>query len=101
MDIAKQYPDSERAAYEKAASTWRLPYWDWAQLKERASGLVYDVPLLVQPPTIEVHGPTGPTKLSPNPLSRFLVPGGKAFGDLGRYSVEGFTDKEGVGYPVS
>ncbi|KAF8453281.1 hypothetical protein BDZ91DRAFT_749645 [Kalaharituber pfeilii] len=103
QEIVQEYPENERARYKAAADTWRLPYWDWAELKHRdpAKPPIYDIPLLVQPATIEVHGPCGPVKLDPNPLAKFTVPGGKAFGDLGRYKVNGFKDKDGFCYPYN
>lgn len=29
-NIASSFPDSTRSRYEQAASTFRIPYWDWA-----------------------------------------------------------------------
>ncbi|KAF8453580.1 hypothetical protein BDZ91DRAFT_668585 [Kalaharituber pfeilii] len=82
-EIAKEYPNPKE--YEEAAETWRLPYWDWAELKQRddVPYPIYDVPLLVQPPTISVNGPHGAVKLDPNPLARFVVPDDLSFGELG------------------
>jgi len=30
QDIASQFPDDTKARYQQAASTFRIPYWDWA-----------------------------------------------------------------------
>ncbi|KAF8465021.1 common central domain of tyrosinase-domain-containing protein [Kalaharituber pfeilii] len=106
LDIAKEYPKSEREKYQKAAETWRLPYWDWAELKSRPGQHkpIYDIPLLVKPPTVIVLGPEGPVKLDPNPLARFLIPEfndkgeREKFGQLGYYSVNGFIDGKGIPY---
>jgi hypothetical protein len=36
QSIAAQFPDSSKTRYQQAASTFRIPYWDWAA--ETASG---------------------------------------------------------------
>jgi tyrosinase len=59
--VVKQYPaGSRRDRYAKAASTFRMPYWDWA-----AS---LDIPDLVAlKETVTVDPPSGPTTIN-NPL---------------------------------
>lgn len=62
VQIANQFPQSERAAWRQAASTLRLPYWDWA------SGQVPAVPNSLTSQRIRVTRPGGRTLQIRNPL---------------------------------
>lgn len=57
--IASTYPDSQRARYEAAASTFRMPYWDWASNAT--------MPDTFNQPTISINTPSGAQSVS-NPL---------------------------------
>jgi tyrosinase len=60
--IAKQYPSSNRATYQAAADSFRMPYWDWA-----ASATI---PTSLTSSSITINTPTGSKTIS-NPLFRY------------------------------
>lgn len=62
VQIANEFPVGERAAYRQAATTLRLPYWDWA------SGQVPAIPSSVTSPQIRVTRPNGNQANIANPL---------------------------------
>lgn len=62
---AKQYPAEAVDAYEAAAQTFRLPFWDWAS---NAS-----LPDAVAVPIAYFNGPAGPDAI-PNPLYSYQFP---------------------------
>ncbi|TVY81027.1 Tyrosinase, partial [Lachnellula suecica] len=84
QEIAEQFPDSSKARYQQAASTFRVPYWDWAA--EPASGDYF--PNAVASPKISVITPqsNGKTVQINNPLYTYtfkpLNPIGGDFTDL-------------------
>jgi len=70
--IVQQYPDPAlQQKYQVAADTFRLPYWDSAQLRLRNGQKTLAVPILVTQPTVSVLTPTG-TQTIPNPLYRYV-----------------------------
>lgn len=66
QNVASQFPDSSKVRYQQAASTFRIPYWDWAA--EPASGDYF--PNSVGSPKIGVVTPQsdGKTVQIDNPL---------------------------------
>ncbi|WPH00294.1 Di-copper centre-containing protein [Acrodontium crateriforme] len=65
VDIVNGFPAGhQRERYASAASSWRLPYWDWAATPSDG-GSVY--PTSVTSPTINVTMPNGTTTIA-NPL---------------------------------
>lgn len=86
-EIIPGYPENQQAALQAAADTWRFPYWDWAQKKQRSPGQPanYDVPLIVKPANVDVLTPTGKTTIA-NPVYAFHST--KAMGDFDQYSLE-------------
>lgn len=60
--IAQQYPNSNRATYQAAADSFRIPYWDWASSATIPSSLTSQ--------TITINTPTGSKTLT-NPLFRY------------------------------
>lgn len=57
--IAATYPTALRSTYQAAATTLRIPYWDW--------GFNSTMPDVVNIPRITVNGPQGPLNIT-NPL---------------------------------
>ncbi|KAF2840484.1 Di-copper centre-containing protein [Patellaria atrata CBS 101060] len=53
--IANEYPSNVRARYRTAASTLRMPYWDWAAAPANGN----TVPNIVRASTIRLNTPTG------------------------------------------
>ena len=68
QDIAWSFPGPSQSKYVAAASTWRLPYWDWA---EPSSAGQNTMPSAISNSSfIEVETPTG-SETIPNPLYRY------------------------------
>ncbi|KAI1844352.1 hypothetical protein JX266_009446 [Neoarthrinium moseri] len=63
--IANWFPPDRREAYQKAAATFRIPYWDWA-LKPAPGESVWPM-FLGGMVNIEIDGPNGVQNIS-NPL---------------------------------
>ncbi|KAF2435742.1 Di-copper centre-containing protein [Tothia fuscella] len=63
QDIAAQYPANQLAKYQAAATTLRIPYWDWANSAA--------LPACLSTPTITVNSPRGRTSFD-NPLASYL-----------------------------
>ena len=59
QQIAATYPSDTVAQYQAAATTLRIPYWDWARNAT--------MPDVTNQPKITIHTPTG-TQLIDNPL---------------------------------
>lgn len=59
QDIAASYPDENRDTYVAAATTLRVPYWDWASDPPMPDALVT--------PTITINTPEGQQEVN-NPL---------------------------------
>ncbi|KAK6543666.1 hypothetical protein TWF694_000404 [Orbilia ellipsospora] len=94
--IVSQYPDGElRRRYQTAASTFRIPYWDSAQLKDRGGRRSLNVPYLCTLPTIDVFTPQGITQTISNPLYSFKFPGGYTKG------ITSFQDQDGNFFPFA
>ncbi|KAI0179377.1 hypothetical protein GGR52DRAFT_589129 [Hypoxylon sp. FL1284] len=67
IKLAKKYTEDVRPAYEAAASTLRIPYWDWAAKSW--------LPDIVTMPFRTVHTPKGLVNIT-NPLHHFAFPSG-------------------------
>jgi tyrosinase len=63
--IASWYPNSRHEAFQKAADSFRIPYWDWA-IKPQDGEHVFPIQFTGSP-SIEVDGPIGKQNIS-NPL---------------------------------
>jgi tyrosinase len=61
--IAKQYPSSNRATYQAAADSFRIPYWDWASSATIPSALTSS--------SLTINTPTGSRTIT-NPLFRYV-----------------------------
>jgi tyrosinase len=74
--IAKQYSSNDQPAYQAAANSFRIPYWDWAT--DNA------LPQAVVTPNTTVRGPNGATISMTNPLYSYRwqtnPPQGTGFG---------------------
>jgi tyrosinase len=65
LEAVNEFSDGElRQRYATAASTWRVPYWDWAAPPQNGQS-VY--PSILAAPTVQVTTPTGDAEI-PNPL---------------------------------
>ncbi|MCJ1407940.1 hypothetical protein MMC19_002011 [Ptychographa xylographoides] len=62
QSIASTYPTYNRATYQAAAETFRMPYWDWS--------LNPQMPSLVNSPTITITTPNGSHTIT-NPLYNY------------------------------
>lgn len=60
--VASQYTGSNRAAYQAAAQSWRLPYWDWASN--------YNLPAAATQQQVTINGPNGRMTVN-NPLYQY------------------------------
>ncbi|KAF3912744.1 Tyrosinase [Dactylellina cionopaga] len=95
VQIAEAYPSSPenfQARYRIAAETFRLPYWDSAQLKTRGGRTSLNVPYLCTLPQIDVFSPTGTVTID-NPLYSYK------FTSL--VGITSFQDQDGNFYPFS
>ena len=61
IKIASQYHGPDAAAWQQAAASLRMPYWDWA---------LHPVPPpeVIELQTLNVTGPNGKVTVNPNPL---------------------------------
>ncbi|KAL3472854.1 hypothetical protein BJX99DRAFT_261920 [Aspergillus californicus] len=71
-----QVSPAKKEIFRQDASTWRLPYWDWAKHPK--------IPQLLSRPTLKMSV-DGQIIEKGNPLSQFRMPGGQKMGD---YQVE-------------
>ncbi|KAL1654490.1 hypothetical protein SLS61_003094 [Didymella pomorum] len=62
QEVINTFPESQRSRWQQAASTLRMPYWDWAQ-----DGGSATVPTQIRDQTVTVTKPSGRTTI-PNPL---------------------------------
>ncbi|KAL8794331.1 MAG: hypothetical protein Q9195_003158 [Heterodermia aff. obscurata] len=62
QQIASTYPESSKATYQSAASTLRIPYWDWA--------LDTNMPDVTNQPMININTPNG-SQFIANPLYNY------------------------------
>lgn len=62
QEVINTFPESQRNRWRQAASTFRMPYWDWA-----VDGGANTVPTLVRDQTVTVTKPSGLVTI-PNPL---------------------------------
>ncbi|KAF1923578.1 tyrosinase [Didymella exigua CBS 183.55] len=62
QEVINTFPESQRSRWQQAASTLRMPYWDWAQ-----DGGSATVPTLIRDQTVTVTKPSGRVTI-PNPL---------------------------------
>ncbi|KAL4879315.1 hypothetical protein BJY04DRAFT_220171 [Aspergillus karnatakaensis] len=81
LEIIPNFPQNERSAWNEAATTWRLPFWDW--------GTTSSVPDLAKYPTTVV--PTADGKDEErinNPLYQFRMPTNKPMSTAGMDSFK-------------
>ncbi|KAI1478854.1 Di-copper centre-containing protein [Daldinia eschscholtzii] len=92
-EVITKLPENRRKVWHDAAATFRLPYWDWAEKKQRGDSVVYDVPLIAKDARIEVYNlKDGSTKVKiDNPMYKFTMPDGLAMGSYGVEDVEDGT----------
>ncbi|KAJ4365915.1 hypothetical protein N0V83_008537 [Neocucurbitaria cava] len=64
QEVIAQFPSSQQQRWKNAASTLRMPYWDWAQ-DPGTSGAT--VPTLIRDQTVTVTKPSGTVTIA-NPL---------------------------------
>lgn len=103
-EVIKKLPENVRKVWHDAAATFRLPYWDWAEKKKRGNSVVYDVPVIVKDPQIEVLNlKDGITVVKiDNPMYKFTMPGGVAMGSYRVGDVDSKTsDDKKTTIPVS
>lgn len=62
QDIATTYPEAQQAEYKAAATSLRVPYWDWA--------LNSTIPDFINDPTISINTPLGIQTVE-NPLYNY------------------------------
>lgn len=84
---------TEQQDMQRAADTWRLPFWDWAMKKpvwkpddpdsvqNKTPGNGPNVPFIITQKQIEVRSPGRKTAMVPNPMFNFALPVGQQFGD--------------------
>ncbi|RVD85525.1 uncharacterized protein DFL_003846 [Arthrobotrys flagrans] len=100
QQIAAAYPDQElRNRYQAAAQTFRIPYWDTAQLKERGGRRSLNVPYLCTLPTVQVFTPTSagdtvrPFETIDNPLYSYKF--------VTTQGITSFQDQDGNFFPFA
>ncbi|RMZ70503.1 histone acetyltransferase spt10 [Pyrenophora seminiperda CCB06] len=64
-EVISQFPANQQQRWRNAASTLRLPYWDWA-----STGNGPAVPTMLRDQTVGVMKPQGPVAI-PNPLYKY------------------------------
>jgi len=90
--VAKSYTGSQQNVMIQAASTMRLPYWDWAAQAPSGSSVL---PSAMTDSSVNVNGPSGYVSI-PNPLAQFN------YQDAGGMYYSPFTDyKTTVRYPTT
>lgn len=62
QEVINTFPEGQRSRWQQAASTLRMPYWDWAQ-----DGGSATVPTQIRDQTVTVTKPSGRVTI-PNPL---------------------------------
>ncbi|KAL1977859.1 hypothetical protein VTN31DRAFT_718 [Thermomyces dupontii] len=77
-ELVPNFPEADRPAWQEAAETWRLPYWDWARTNK--------VPKLAKYPTTFVPTFDGGVERIDNPLYQFKMP------NLKTWDSEGVTN---------
>lgn len=65
--IATQYPYSQQSTYLAAVDTWRIPYWDWADIANPP------IPPVVATPEISINTISGWQTVK-NPLYTYRFP---------------------------
>ncbi|KAF5556999.1 di-copper centre-containing protein [Fusarium napiforme] len=87
-DIVPHVTGDQRAVWQEAANTWRLPYWDWAADPS--------VPSVVRGDTVSIVDFDGKTVMSTsNPLYQFSTGAISTFKNTG--SVPLFNDRSSLG----
>ena len=79
--IVDKIPADQKAPWQLAASTWRLPYWDWAAPQPYINN--YGVPELLTMENVNIVLPNSNLQKvpQPNPLWKFTNPSKKPMGD--------------------
>lgn len=69
------FPQQDRDLLLDAASTWRMPYWDWAARKSDGTNTTpnFTLPLALQHRQVTIHTPVG-QRIVNNPLFQFTMP---------------------------
>ncbi|KAI1812818.1 common central domain of tyrosinase-domain-containing protein [Poronia punctata] len=102
-EIIPKLPQTQQKAWTDAASTWRLPYWDWAQKKVRQGNdtAIYDIPLIAKEPRIGVYDEKDGVSVIyiDNPMYKFVMPGNKAMGLYGVTDVKDIVKKVQIDIP--
>ncbi|KAL4915885.1 common central domain of tyrosinase-domain-containing protein [Aspergillus aurantiobrunneus] len=82
QEIVPNFTSDERPAWEEAAHSWRLPFWDW--------GVTSSVPDISKYPTtvVPTADGTGEERI-PNPLFQFRMPTNKPMSSQG---MDNFRD---------
>jgi hypothetical protein len=70
---------SEEKLWRKAASQFRLPYWDWAKKQDYTRD--FALPQIFTRDQVLIITPEGGKELFDNPLVRFTNPSGNPMGD--------------------
>ena len=89
--------DEQKAKLDKAADTWRLPYWDWTT--ERVPKAVRIPKMNIVTPEIRVEEHIG---ILENPLRKFTNPVGIPMGheDMKQRKIPCHDDPPHSRYPV-
>ena len=89
--------DDDKAKWDRAADTWRLPYWDWST--ERVPKAVRIPELNIITPEIRVEEHIG---ILENPLHKSTNPSKKPMGDVSMkpYAIDKHEDPDNGTYPV-
>ena len=64
-EVIAEFPANQQQRWKNAASTLRLPYWDWA-----STGNGDAVPSMIRDQTVGVMKPSGPVRIT-NPLYKY------------------------------
>ncbi|KAF3922528.1 Tyrosinase [Orbilia brochopaga] len=94
-EVIPKFPQGEQQKWLDAASTFRLPYWDWAEKKQRSPDHppIYDVPIITKSPKIKVVdlSNTASTVDIDNPMYKFTMPDNERMGCAGISDVQDTT----------
>lgn len=104
-EVIPKLPQDKQQDWHDAATTFRLPYWDWAEKKERGGLDIYDIPMIAKDPRIEVVNleDATTTVFINNPMYKFKMPDNERMGCSGVSDVQDTTSdgQKIVTIPVS
>ncbi|KAF2967938.1 hypothetical protein GQX73_g5626 [Xylaria multiplex] len=89
-EVIPRYPAKYKDEYLEAASTWRLPFWDWAKNPK--------VPKMARYEIVRIKFGGGPEVQIANPLYQFRMPNDKRMRVYGVGSVVNFDGGEPFDY---